>query len=98
VTWRGQVGLRALLSCRCRAGLTYGCHGEVALPSLLVDSVEVAVGLPELPPLLLLFLPPLPPPLPPLWRLFFLFRLLLLLGGQDGTEVCGLGAGGTVLV
>jgi hypothetical protein len=69
-------------------------HGEVALPSLLVDPVEAAMVLPELPPRpspLLLFLPPLQ------W-LLFLFRLLLLLGGQDSVECYGLGAGGAVLV
>jgi hypothetical protein len=67
--------------CPCH-GLTYVDHGEVALPSLLVDPVETAVVLPELPPQpppLLMFLPPLPTPLP-------LFRLLLLLGGRNGTE------------
>jgi hypothetical protein len=67
---------------------TYVGHGEVALPSLLVDPMEVAVVLPELPPrppLMLLFLPPLR-------------RLLLLLGGQDDAEGCGLGAGDAVLV
>jgi hypothetical protein len=82
--------------CPCHE-LTYVGHGEVALPSLLVDPVEAAVVLPELPPrppLLLLFLPPLPP----LRQLLFLFRLLLLLGGQDNVEGCGLGAGGTVLM
>jgi hypothetical protein len=64
--------------CPCD-GLTYVGHGEVALPSLLVDPMEAAVVLPELPPrpapVLLLS------PLSPLRRLFFLFRLLLLLGG-----------------
>jgi hypothetical protein len=79
--------------CPCH-GLTYVGHGEVALPSLLVDLVEAAVVLLELPPRpppLLLCLPPLPP----LWRLLFFFQLL---GGQDGEEGCGLVAGGAVLV
>jgi hypothetical protein len=81
-----------MIMCPCH-GLTYVDHGEVALPSVLVDPVEAAVVLPELPqrpPSLLLFLPPL--------RQLFLFWLLLLLGGRDGTKGCGLGAGGAVLV
>jgi hypothetical protein len=82
--------------CPCHK-LTYVNHGEVALSSLLVDPVEVVVVLPKLPswlPALLLFLSSFPP----LQRLLFLYRLLLLLGGQDSTEGCVLGAGGTVLV
>jgi hypothetical protein len=78
--------------CPCH-GLTYIDHGEVVLSSLLVDPMEAAVVLPELPPRpLLLFLPLLPPPLSPLRR------MLLLLGGRDDAEGCGLGAGGAVLV
>jgi hypothetical protein len=110
LTWCVQEGLWALLSHRYQTGvhgnvplhgLTYVGHGEVALPSLLVDPVEATVVLPELPPRsspLLLFLSPLPPPLSPVRRLLFLFRLLLLLGCQDDAEGCGLGARGTVLV
>jgi hypothetical protein len=82
--------------CHCH-GLTYASYGEVALPSLVVDPVEAAVVLLELPPRpppLLLFLPPLPS----LWRLLFLFQLLLLMGGRDGVEGYGLGAGGAVMV
>jgi hypothetical protein len=50
------------------------------MPLLLVEPVEAAVVLPELPPRpppLLLFLSPSLPPLRP---------LLLLLGGRDGAE------------
>jgi hypothetical protein len=51
--------------CSCH-WLMYVSYGEVALPSVLVDPVEAAVVLPELPPRLpplLLFLPSLPPSL-----------------------------------
>jgi hypothetical protein len=80
--------------CLCY-GSTYIRHGEVALTSVLVDPVEAAVVLPELPtrpPPLLLFVPPLPLPLPPLRR------LLLLLGGRDSVKNYDLGAEGTMLV
>jgi hypothetical protein len=77
--------------------LMYISHGEVALPSLLVDLVEAVMVLLELPPRLLLFLPPLPPPLPLVRCLLFLFWLLLL-GNQDDGEGCGLAARGAVLV
>jgi hypothetical protein len=83
--------------CPCH-GLMYIGHGEVALPSVLVDPVAAAVVLAELqprPPALLLCLPPLPLPLQ---RLLFSFRLLLLLDGRDGVEGCDLGAIGAVLV
>jgi hypothetical protein len=80
--------------CPCY-GSTYIGHGEVALTSVLVDPVEAAVVLPELPPRpppLLLFMPPLPLPLPPLQQ------LLLLLGGRDSVESYDLGVEGTMLV
>jgi hypothetical protein len=73
---------------------TYINHNVVTLPSLPVELVEATVVFVEVPP----WLPPLLfflLPLLPLWRLLFLF---LLLGGRDGTEGCGLGADGTVLV
>jgi hypothetical protein len=74
--WRPiGTGPGYLVMCPCH-GLMYVGHGDVALLSLLVDPVEAAVVLPELPPWpppLLLFLPSLPPPLPPLRRLLFLF-------------------------
>jgi hypothetical protein len=77
-----------MVMCPCHR-LTYVGHGEVALPSLLVDLVEAVVVLPEL--------PPRPPPLPSLRRLLFLF-LLSLLGGRDDVEGCNLGARVTMLV
>jgi hypothetical protein len=62
--------------CPCH-GLMYVGHGEVALPSLLVDPVEATVVLPELPPQLsplLLFLLPLPP----LWLLLFFVPIVVI--------------------
>jgi hypothetical protein len=94
------IGLGYMVMCPCH-GMMYVDHGEVALPSVLVEPLEATMVLPELPlrpPPMLLFLLSLPPSFSPLRWLLFLFLLLLLLGDQNDVEGYCLVSGVVVLV